>query len=139
MARRSTPTPSRVDGYLDDMGEHHTEIELVFGEIASLIEKTVEARKAAIILTAQLRSGENEEQIGRLVEEWSRMSDALHRMTQAVHVGRVSVDQSRVAAHELRSTPAIRRVRAQVRRDNEERRTRERRTARQWDARTAVA
>lgn len=131
MARRSTPTPSRVDGYLDDMGEHHTEIELALGEIAAQVDQAAAARNATIVRVAQLRSNEGEERITGLVADVSRLTDALHRIEEALHVGRVSVGQARVAAHELRSTPAIRRVRQQVRKGNEERRTRERRQARE--------
>lgn len=139
MARRSTPTPSKVDGYLDDLGEQHTELELALGRIDGLVAETVDARKAAIIITANLKTGENEGQIGRLVEEWSRMSAALYEISQAVHVSRASVDQARVAALELRAAPAIRRARQEVRRGNEERRTRERRQGRQWNPREVAA
>lgn len=113
-------TPSVCDGYLNDLGEHHTEITLA-------LETAVAARNEAIVILAPIMRAADGEIPGleALVMQLARMSDALH-------VAGVSVDQARVAARELWQAPAIKRSRKQAWDGAKERRTRERREARRW-------
>lgn len=113
-------TPSICDGYLNDLGEHHTEITLA-------LEKAIEARNEAIVILAPImRSAEGDiTGLEALVLHLSAMSDALH-------VAGVSVDQARVTASELWQAPAMKRSRKQAWDGAKERRQRDRRRARRW-------
>lgn len=116
------PKLGAVDNLLDEQMMSAVEIETALRRIR-------EAHKGQIVMLAQLyRAGaEDIPQVKAMVLAASQINDALH-------VGRVALDQVRAAAHELRETPAIRRVRKQAWDAQTERRTKERREARQWDA-----
>lgn len=113
-------TPSLCDGYLNDLGEHHTEIMLA-------LEKMTEARNEAIVTLAPIMRVADGEIPGleSLVVNLAKMSDA-------IHVAAVSLSQARVSASELWSAPAVKRSRRQAWDGAKERRTRERRDARRW-------
>jgi len=124
---RSTPTPSITDGYLNDLGEHHTEIELA-------LEKAIGARNEAIVVLAPIMRVANGDIPGldALVIQLARLSDALH-------VAGVSIGQARVSAQELWNAPAIKRSRRQAWDGDKERRQKERREARAWHPQDVAA
>lgn len=110
-----------VDQYLDETA-------LALDDILGGLRAVQDGRDALIVAAAPMIRGAA---IGDPTGAQA-LVDAVALIASGLHVAAAGIGEARTHVHELRETPAIRRVRKQARQENEERRQRERRMVRVW-------
>lgn len=115
------PKIGAVDQRLDSQALAHQDM---LGEL----RKATDAKNDLIVMLARLNRAEMDP------SEWNEIVFACSKVNDSLNAAGIYLGAAMAETLALRDEPAIRRARQQTRRDNEERRQRERRAARSWDA-----